>query len=75
MVDKVWKLRTLFQGKMVVDLVRSRDFNYLRIRLISFDQVNLYISINRKRREVNSLRIYTLFQLFREVFFIHLING
>ena len=41
MVDKVWILRTLFQGKMVVDLVHSRDTNYLRIRLISFDQVNL----------------------------------
>ena len=36
MVDKVWKLRTLFQGKMVVDLVHSRDSSYLRIRLISF---------------------------------------
>ena len=35
MVDKVWKLRTLFQGKMVVDLVHSGDSNYLRIRLIS----------------------------------------
>ena len=45
MVDKVWKLRTLFQGKMVVDLVNSRDSNYLRIRLISFDQVNLWISV------------------------------
>ena len=41
MVDKVWRLRTIFQGKMVVDLVHSRDSNYLRIRLIYFDQVNL----------------------------------
>ena len=41
MVHKVWRLRTLFQGKMVVDLVHSRDSNYLRIRLTSFDQVNL----------------------------------
>ena len=41
MVDKVWRLRTLFQGKMVVDLVHSKDSNYLRIRVISFDQVNL----------------------------------
>ena len=41
MVDKVWRFRTLFQSKMVVDLVHSRDSNYLRIRLISFDQVNL----------------------------------
>ena len=46
MVDKVWKLRALFQGKMVVDLIHSRDSNYLRIRLISFDQVNLWISVN-----------------------------
>ena len=44
-VDKVWKIRTLYQGKMVVDLVHSRDSNYLRIRLISFDQVNLWISV------------------------------
>ena len=41
MVEKVWRLRTLFQNKMVVDLVHSRDSTYLRIRLISFDQVNL----------------------------------
>ena len=47
-VDKVWKIRTLYQGKMVVDLVHSRDSNYLRIRLISFDQVNLWISVKYK---------------------------
>ena len=41
MVDKVWKLRTLFHDNMVVDLAHSRDSNYLRIRLTSFDQVNL----------------------------------
>ena len=45
MVDKVWRLRTLFQGKMVVDLVHSRDSNYLRIMLIYFNQVNLWISV------------------------------
>ena len=45
MVDIVWKLRTLFQGNMVVDLVHSRDSNYIRIRLISFDQVNLWIRV------------------------------
>ena len=45
MVEKVWKIRNLYQSKMVVDLVHSRDSNYLRIRLISFDQVNLWISI------------------------------
>ena len=36
MVEKAWKIRTLFQGKMVVDLVHSKDSNYLRIRLTSF---------------------------------------
>ena len=46
MVEKVWKLRTLFQDKMVVDLAHSRDSIYLRIRLTSFDQVNLWISVN-----------------------------
>ena len=45
MVEKVWKIRILYQGKMVVDLVHSRNSNYLRIRLISFDQVNLWISV------------------------------
>ena len=45
MVDKVWKLRTLFQDKMVVDLAHSRDYNYPRIRLTSFVQVNLWISV------------------------------
>ena len=44
-VDKVWKIRNLYQDRMVVDLVHSRDSNYLRIRLISFDQVNLWISV------------------------------
>ena len=41
MVEKAWKIRTLFQGKMVVDLIHSKDSNYLRLRLIFFDQVNL----------------------------------
>ena len=35
------QLGTYIQGKKVVDLVHSRDSDYLRIRLISFDQVNL----------------------------------
>ena len=35
------KLGTYIKGKRVVALVHSRDSNYLRIRLISFDQVNL----------------------------------
>ena len=40
MVEKVWNLGSYIKGKRVVDLVHSRDSNYLRIRLISFDQVN-----------------------------------
>ena len=40
MVDKVWRLRTLFQSKMVVDLVHSRNSRFIKLRLISFDQVN-----------------------------------
>ena len=41
MVDKVWKLRTLFQGKMMVDLVHLRNSRFLKIRIKCFDQVNL----------------------------------
>ena len=41
MVIMVWKIGNLYQGKRVVDLVHSRNSKYLRIRLISFDQVNL----------------------------------
>ena len=41
MVEKVWKIGNLYQRKKrVVDLVHSKNSNYLRIRLISFDQVN-----------------------------------
>ena len=40
MVDKVWKRGTYIKDKRVVDLVHSRSSKYLRIRLISFDQVN-----------------------------------
>ena len=36
MVDKVWRLRTLFQSKMVVDLVHSRDSN------LSKDKANFF---------------------------------
>ena len=39
-VDKFWKIGNLYQGKMVVDLAHSKNSNYLRLRLISFDQVN-----------------------------------
>ena len=40
-VDMVWNLGSYIKVKRVVDLVHSRDSNYLWIRLISFDQVNL----------------------------------
>ena len=36
MVDKVWKIRTLFQSKMVVDFVHSRDSN------LSKDKANFF---------------------------------
>ena len=36
MVDKVWKIRTLFQSKIVVDLVHSRDSN------LSKDKANFF---------------------------------
>ena len=60
----------------VVDLVHSRNSRFLKIEgLFSFDQVNIWISVNRRRkREYNSLKIYTLFQFFREYFFIHLMD-
>ena len=45
MVDMVGKLGTYIKGKRVVDLVHSRDSRFLKIRLISFDQVNLWISV------------------------------
>ena len=41
----IWWIRfgdqgTYIKGKRVVDLVHSKTCNYLRIRLISFDQVD-----------------------------------
>ena len=36
MEDKVWRLGTLFQSKMVVDLVHSRDSN------LSKDKANFF---------------------------------
>ena len=41
MVDKVWRLRILYQSKMVVDLVHSKNSRFLKIRIKCFDQVNL----------------------------------
>ena len=32
----------------MVDLVHSNNSNYLRIRLISFDQVNIWISVKEE---------------------------
>ena len=40
-VDVVWNLGSYIKGKTVVDLVYSRDSNYLRIRAKCFDQVNI----------------------------------
>ena len=45
-VPKIWwmwfgKLGTYIKGIRVVGLVHSRNSKYLRIRIISFDQVNL----------------------------------
>ena len=45
MVDMVWKIGTYIKGKRVVDLVHSKNSRFLRIRLTSFDQVNLWISV------------------------------
>ena len=44
-VPMIWwmwfgKLGTYIKGRRVVDLVHSKNSNYLRIRLIYFDQVN-----------------------------------
>ena len=60
----------------MVDLVHSRDSNYLRIRVKFLLTKSIFRSMYKwRRREGNSLKIYTLFQLFREAFFIHLMNG
>ena len=69
MVDMVWMLRSLYQGRRWLTWSIQRILSVLRRKvLISFES-------NRRRREDDSLRIYTLFQCFREVFFIHLMNG
>ena len=60
----------------MVDLVHSRNSKYLRIRIKFLLTKTIFGSVyNRRRREDNSLRIYTLFQCFREVLFIHLMDG
>ena len=60
----------------MVDLVHSKNSKYLRIRIYSLLTKSIFGSVyNWKRREGNSLRIYTLFKCFREVFFIHFMNG
>ena len=33
MVDMVWKIGTYIKGKMVVDLVHSRNSRFLKIRI------------------------------------------
>ena len=60
----------------MVDLVHSMNSKYLGIRIKFLLTKSIFGSMyNRRRREDNSLRIYTLFQCFREVFFIHLMDG
>ena len=60
----------------MVDLVHLRDSKYLRIRVKFLLTKSIFRSVyNWKRREDNSLKIYTLFQCFREFFFIHLMDG
>ena len=60
----------------MVDLVHSKDSKYLRKRIKFLLTKSIFRSVyNRRRKEDNSLRIYTLFQSFREVFFIHLMDG
>ena len=60
----------------MIDLVHSKNFKYLRIRVYFLLTKSIFRSVyNRRKREDNSLKIYTLFQLFREDFFIHLRDG
>ena len=60
----------------MVDLVHSRDSKYLRIRFKFFSpSQSLDQCIIGGGGIINSLGIYTLLQCFREVFFIHLMEG
>ena len=60
----------------MVDLVHSRNSKFLKIEgLFSLTKSIFGSVLNRRMREDNSLRIYTLFICFREVFFLHLWDG
>ena len=62
------QLGTYIKGKRVVDLVHSRNSKYLRIWLIFFLPSQSLDQCKIRRREDNSLKVYTLFQCVREVF-------
>ena len=69
-------LRSLYQGKRWLTWSNHRILSVLRIRVEFLLTNSIFRSMyNRRRREDNSLKIYTLFQFFREAFFIHLMNG
>ena len=60
----------------MVDLVYSKNSKYLRMRIHFLLTKSIFgLIYNWRRREDNSLMIYTLFQCFREVFFLHFMNG
>ena len=59
----------------MVDLVHSSNSRFLKIEgLFSLAKSIFRLVYKWKRREDNSLRIYTLIQSFREVF-IHSLSG
>ena len=63
MIWWIWfgKLGTYIKGKRVVDLVHSRNSNYLRIRLILLTKSIIRSVLNKEGRENKSLKIYSLF--------------
>ena len=57
-------------------MVHSRNYKCLRIMIKFLLTKSIFGSVYKwGSREDDSLIIYTLFQCFREVFFIHLMNG
>ena len=61
MVDMVGKIGTYIKGKRVVDLVHSKNSNYLGIRIKCLTK-SIFRSVQNKRGgKDNSLKIYTLF--------------
>ena len=56
----------------MVDLVHYKNSKYLMIRIYFLLTKSIFGSVyNWRRREGNSLRIYTLFKCFIEVFFMN----